>query len=117
LDSGATGYVVLAETPFYLEAGGQVSDAGRIVNEATGGSAIVEGLARIRPGLPRAHRVRIERGTFHIRDLVTAKVAADVRDATRRNHTATHLLHAALREVLGTPVKQAASLVAPVRLR
>jgi alanyl-tRNA synthetase len=117
LDSGATGYVVLAQTPFYLEAGGQVSDSGRLVNEASGATAIVEGLTRIRAGLPRAHRVRVERGQFHARDLITAEVDADVRDATRRNHTATHLLHAALRQVLGAHVKQAGSLVAPDRLR
>jgi alanyl-tRNA synthetase len=117
LDAGTTGYVVLVHTPFYLEAGGQVSDSGRLLNEASGAAAIVEGLTRIRPGLPRAHRVRVERGQFHVRDLVTAEVDAQVRDATRRNHTATHLLHAALRQVLGTHVKQAGSLVAPDRLR
>jgi alanyl-tRNA synthetase len=117
LASGATGYAVLGQTPFYLEAGGQVSDSGRLLNEASGASAIVDGLTRVRPGLPRAHRIRVETGTFHVRDLVTAEVDADVRDATRRNHTATHLLHAALREVLGTHVKQAGSLVAPDRLR
>jgi alanyl-tRNA synthetase len=117
LDAGSTGYVALARTPFYLEAGGQVSDSGRIVNEATGASAIVEGLTRIRQGLPRAHRVRVEQGALRTRDIVTAQVDAPLRDATRRNHTATHLLHAALRQVLGPHVKQAGSLVAPDRLR
>src|SRR4029453_13224465 len=112
-----SGYAALARTPFYLESGGQVSDSGRIVNEATGASAIVDGLARIRTGLPRAHRLRVTAGEMGVRDIVTAEVDADVRDATRRNHTATHLLHAALREVLGTHVKQAGSLVAPDRLR
>jgi alanyl-tRNA synthetase len=111
------GYVALAKTPFYLESGGQVSDTGRIVNEATGSSADVEGVARIRTGLPRAHRVHVTSGALNVRDIVTAEVDATVRDTTRRNHTATHLLHAALREVLGTHVKQAGSLVAPDRLR
>jgi alanyl-tRNA synthetase len=117
LGAGAAGFAALARTPFYLEAGGQVSDSGRIVNEATGSVAVVEGLARIRQGLPRAHRVRVDSGALHVRDIVTAQVDAAVRDATRRNHTATHLLHAALRQVLGTHVKQAGSLVAPDRLR
>jgi alanyl-tRNA synthetase len=117
LPAGAVGFVALARTPFYLEAGGQVSDSGRILNEASGASAVVEGLSRIRSGLPRAHRVRMEQGTLHVRDIVTAQVDAEVRDATRRNHTATHLLHAALRQVLGSHVKQAGSLVAPDRLR
>jgi len=117
LAAGTHGYAALARTPFYLEAGGQVSDSGRIVDEATGAAATVEGLARIQQGLPRAHRVHVTSGELRVRDLVTAEVDADVRDATRRNHTATHLLHAALRSVLGTHVKQAGSLVAPDRLR
>jgi alanyl-tRNA synthetase len=117
LNEGELGYVALAQTPFYLEAGGQVSDSGHILNEATSASAVVEGLTRIRPGLPRAHRVRVSSGQLRIHDIVTAEVDVTVRNATRRNHTATHLLHAALREVLGTHVKQAGSLVAPDRLR
>jgi alanyl-tRNA synthetase len=117
LSTNQSGYAALAKTPFYLESGGQVSDTGRIVNEATGASAKVEGLARIRTGLPRAHRVRVTSGELRVRDMVTAEVDAEVRNATRRNHTATHLLHAALREVLGSHVKQAGSLVSPDRLR
>ncbi len=117
LSTGDVGYAALARTPFYLEAGGQVSDSGRIVSEASGASATVQGLVRIRPGLPRAHRIRVDSGALRVRDIVTAEVDADVRNATRRNHTATHLLHAALRQVLGTHVKQAGSLVSPERLR
>jgi alanyl-tRNA synthetase len=109
--------VALARTPFYLESGGQVSDSGRIVAEGSGVQATVEGLVRIRPGFPRGHKVTVSGGTLHVRDIVTAEVDATTRDATRRNHTATHLLHAALRQLLGTHVKQAGSLVAPDRLR
>jgi alanyl-tRNA synthetase len=117
LGAGADGFVVLGKTPFYVEAGGQVSDSGRIYSEASDASATVQAISRLTPGGPRAHRVRVERGTFAERDLVTAEVDQDTRDATRRNHTATHLLHAALRQVLGSHVKQAGSLVAPDRLR
>ena len=114
---GDTGFVALARTPFYLEAGGQVSDTGRLLGTRPNSVAIVEGISRIGPGLPRAHQVRVESGTLHVGDTVTAEVDPVLRDATRRNHTATHLLHAALRQVLGAHVKQAGSLVAPDRLR
>jgi alanyl-tRNA synthetase len=117
LEDGESGFVVLERTPFYLEAGGQVSDSGTIVNEATGAQAQVVGLARLAAGGPRAHRVTVSRGALKPRDIVSAIVSDETRDATRRNHTATHLLHAALRTVLGSHVKQAGSLVAPDRLR
>jgi alanyl-tRNA synthetase len=115
LTSGSGGYAVLATTPFYLESGGQVSDRGRLT--FAGGQAEVPGVVRLGPGLPRAHRLEHLTGELRVADLVRADVDVDLRDATRRNHTATHLLHAALRHVLGSHVKQAGSLVAPDRLR
>ena len=114
LASGQTGFILLSKTPFYRESGGQVSDSGRIVSP--GGEAIVESVRWVGKW-PRPHEVRVTSGALRVRDSVTAEVDADVRNATRRNHTATHLLHAALREVLGTHVKQAGSLVTPDRLR
>ena len=126
LDAGAKGYIALARTPFYLESGGQVSDSGRIFSTtalpgerpgADGSVAVVERLVRPSQARPRLHLSRVESGTFRRGQIVTAEVADEVRDATRRNHTATHLLHAALRQVLGPHVKQAGSLVAPDRLR
>ncbi|MBW8895900.1 MAG: hypothetical protein JF613_06925 [Acidobacteria bacterium] len=108
------GFLALGQSPFYLEAGGQVSDSGTIVGAR--GEAIVEGLTRF-ANWPRLHAVRVGRGEITERDVVTAVVDETVRDSTRRNHTATHLLHAALRQVLGPHVKQAGSLVAPDRLR
>jgi len=114
LAAGQTGFVALRETPFYLEAGGQVSDVGTIT--APGGSARVAGVVRAGQW-PRAHAVQVIEGRLSARDLVAAEVSVETRDATRRNHTATHLLHAALRQVLGLHVKQAGSLVAPDRLR
>ncbi len=114
LGTGEPGYIALARSPFYAEAGGQVSDSGRIHGAA--GEAVVDGLLKV-PRWPRLHRVTVTLGHIDSGDIVTAEVDAGLRDATRRNHTATHLLHAALRDVLGTHVKQAGSLVAPDRLR
>ena len=115
--SGDHGYIVLPVTPFYLESGGQVSDQGEIYSEAGSFRAVVEGVDKISTGAARAHRVRVLSGSVHLGEIITAEVNPELRAATRRNHTATHLLHAALREVLGTHVKQAGSLVAPDRLR
>ncbi len=116
LEAGSRGYVALARTPFYVESGGQVSDTGRIVAESGAMAAAVTGVLKA-PGWPRLHEVTVELGTLRPRDLVTAEVSDERRDATRRNHTATHLLHAALRRVLGVHVKQAGSLVTPERFR
>ena len=114
LSAGQDGYAVLKETPFYVEAGGQISDVGVISGPR--GAANVTGVVRVGTW-PRLHVVTVTSGTLTTRDIVQAEVTATVRDATRRNHTATHLLHAALRQVLGPHVKQAGSLVAPDRLR
>jgi alanyl-tRNA synthetase len=115
LSAGDEGFAALAETPFYLQSGGQVSDSGRLI--APGGEAEVTDLVKGPHGVPRFHAVRITKGSLSYRDRVRAEIDTSLRDATRRNHTATHLLHAALRQVLGAHVKQAGSLVAPDRLR
>jgi alanyl-tRNA synthetase len=115
LSPGADGFAVLDRTPFYLESGGQVSDTGALL-KSDRPVATVTGVVRMASGGPRAHRVRVT-APLAQRDEVTARVAAEIRDATRRNHTATHLLHAALRRRLGDHVRQAGSLVAPDRLR
>ncbi|HVS83762.1 MAG TPA: alanine--tRNA ligase [Pyrinomonadaceae bacterium] len=145
LRKGEEGEVVLDRTPFYAESGGQVGDVGRLINPPAdaGGTDLT---ASVRGDLKQAtradlkqagradliatvedtyspaqglivHKVKIEKGTLKVGDTVTAEVDVEKRDATRRNHTATHLMHAALREVLGTHVKQAGSVVAPNYLR
>ena len=117
LSEGARGYVVLDHTPFYVESGGQVSDTGRISADDASAEAAVGDMSRLVSLGPRVHAVKIRSGTLKNDARVTATVDIISRDATRRNHTATHLLHGALRSVLGTHVKQAGSLVAPDRLR
>ena len=125
--SGEQGEAILDHTSFYAEAGGQVGDRGwfysddhnTVVAEVTGTYYPIQGV--------RAHKIIVKSppsaksaegwGTLKVGDHVDAVVDADVRLATMRNHTATHLLHAGLREVLGKHVKQAGSLVAPGHLR
>jgi alanyl-tRNA synthetase len=114
LHGGEAGEVVLDLTPFYAEAGGQVGDAGLLKSPHV--SAVVENAFYPVPDL-RSHRVKVLSGTLRTGDVVEAAIDAARRKAVRNNHTATHLLHAALREVLGDHVKQAGSLVAPHRLR
>jgi alanyl-tRNA synthetase len=114
LSEGQQGSVVLDRTPFYAESGGQVGDTG-VFTSASGSVTVSDTYSPV-AGLI-IHKVIVDRGTLQVGDTVTAIVDVDKRDATRRNHTATHLLHAALKEVLGSHVKQAGSVVAPNYLR
>jgi alanyl-tRNA synthetase len=126
LKPGEEGEIILDHTPFYAESGGQVGDRGwfysddhnTIVAEVKGCYYPVQGV--------RAHQVvmksppnenRVGWGTLRVGDKVDAVVNTEIRTSTMRNHTATHLLQAGLREVLGKHVKQAGSLVAPDHLR
>jgi alanyl-tRNA synthetase len=111
--AGAAAELVLVETPFYAESGGQVGDQGELHAAALNKVADVVSVFYGVPGLI-VHRI-VARAPIAVGDSITARVT--LRDATRRNHTATHLLHAALRQVLGTHVKQAGSVVDPSRLR
>ena len=106
--------VILRETPFYAEGGGQVGDTGII--EGPKGDIRVEDTQSPVTGVV-VHRGRVVKGTVARGDEVVATVDGDRRLDAARNHTATHLLHAALRAVLGSHVRQAGSLVAPDRLR
>ncbi len=114
LNAGQTGVVVLDTTPFYAESGGQVGDEG----------ALVSGSARFEVGDTQrikadvfGHHGEVAQGTLNVGDHVSAQVNLDLRAATVRNHSATHLMHKALREVLGTHVQQKGSLVNPERTR
>jgi alanyl-tRNA synthetase len=108
--------IVLDHTPFYAESGGQVGDVGHLLAPgSTSELAHVKDTYRPVAGII-AHKA-VAREALRVGDVVTAVVDAERRDSIRRNHTATHLLHAALRSELGTHVKQAGSLVAPDRLR
>jgi alanyl-tRNA synthetase len=106
--------VVLDRTPFYAEAGGQVGDSGIFKNPRF--SAMVETSTAPIAGII-SHKVRVLSGNLRTGDRVEAAFDGPRRNAIRRNHTATHLLHAALRQVLGDHVKQAGSFVSPARLR
>ncbi|HEX8638391.1 MAG TPA: alanine--tRNA ligase [Pyrinomonadaceae bacterium] len=113
-DVGDEGLIVLDETPFYAEAGGQVGDTGTLFNSNVN-VKVFDTFAPIQ-GIS-LHKSKVEKGVLRVGDTVTAKIDDARRDAIRRNHTGTHLVHSALREVLGTHVKQAGSVVAPDYLR
>jgi alanyl-tRNA synthetase len=116
LNEGDEGDVVLDRTPFYAESGGQVGDTGKLIGSDGSAVALVLDTYSQGPGF-NVHKVKVVKGSLRGGDRVIAEVDAERRDAIRRNHTATHLVHAALREVLGSHVKQAGSVVAPNYLR
>ncbi len=112
---GAEVDILLNQTPFYAESGGQVGDTGRIEGDGGLDVAVTDTLKAV--GRLHVHRVRVEAGELRVGATVRLVVDAARRAAIRANHSATHLLHAALRTVLGTHVTQKGSLVAPDRLR
>ena len=113
LAAGEEGAVILSATPFYAESGGQIGDTGILV---TDGKLFQVGDTQ-KSGKAIVHFGNVEQGELIVGDKVEAAVDADRRQAIRLNHTATHLVHAALRRVLGDHVTQKGSLVAPDRLR
>ncbi|MDX1979777.1 MAG: alanine--tRNA ligase [Bryobacteraceae bacterium] len=114
LPAGAAGELVLDQTPFYAETGGQVGDKGALYRDAVK-VADVETTYPAVPGLS-VHKIRTL-APVAVGEMMECRVDPESRVSTMRNHTATHLLHAALRTVLGTHVKQAGSVVDPARLR
>ncbi len=114
LVEGEVGEVVLTRTPFYPEKGGQASDTGSMITPR--GRGTVEYVFEPVEGVT-VHRVRVTEGEIAEEEMADLFVDERKRRATMRNHTATHLLHAALKRVLGDHVRQAGSLVAPDRLR
>lgn len=114
LTDGQNGTIIVKETPFYATMGGQQADIGYITSEK--GSFKVLDTIKLQGGKV-GHVGVVESGMFQVGDRVTLKVDADNRQLTCKNHSATHLLHKALRQVLGTHVEQAGSLVTADRLR
>ncbi len=115
LDSGETGIVVLDRTPFYAESGGQAGDAGWL--RVSGDAAFEVRDTQKQAGTVFAHIGEVKSGGLHVGDSINAEVDTQRRAETALNHSATHLLHAALRKVLGDHVTQKGSLVEAERLR
>src|SRR5439155_11752138 len=116
IEAGTSAELVLDQTPFYAETGGQVGDRGSLYSAQT--SEKVATVETVYPGVPglSVHRI-VATASIAVGDQLRAHVEDSARLSTQRNHTATHLLHAALRQVLGNHVKQAGSVVEPPRLR
>jgi len=110
ISQGEEGEIILSETPFYAESGGQVGDKGSL-----DGAQVLD-TQRPYEGLI-THHVQVIKDTLKVGDTVRAAVDTTLRDHTMRHHTATHLLHAALRKLLGSQVTQAGSKVSPEKLR
>jgi alanyl-tRNA synthetase len=115
LEQGGRTFVKLATSPFYAQGGGQVSDEGVVESEDGGVVGTVNEV--LRAGEDQAVVLEDSSGSLAVGDKVVARVDRGARQATQANHTATHLLHAALREALGTHVRQAGSYVGPDKLR
>lgn len=114
LESGEEGIIVLDKTPFYAESGGQIGDCGQLTTK-TAHFAVTD--TQKQGGTLFLHKGKLVSGKLSVGQICTAQVSIEQRNATELNHSATHLLHAALREVLGDHVAQKGSLVNPERLR
>jgi len=115
LTAGEEGAVVVNQTPFYGESGGQMGDSGLIVVDEENSALVIDTKKRVET--VHAHMVRVERGALKVGDGVALRVDDSRRSGLRGSHSATHLLHEALRRLLGDHVTQKGSLVAPDRLR
>jgi alanyl-tRNA synthetase len=113
--AGETVRILTNQTPFYAESGGQVGDAGAMISAKGGEGKVVDTEKKL--GALHVHVVEVGHGGFAVGDAVELRVDGERRRATRANHSATHLLHATLKRVLGPHVSQKGSLVAPDRLR
>lgn len=114
VSEGERAFLVVEKTPFYAESGGQTGDYG--VTETISGKALVKNVIKPDPALI-LHEIEVVDGTLKLHQEISLQVDTDSRLATARNHTCTHLLHSALRRVLGSHVKQAGSLVDSTHLR
>lgn len=116
IGAGEAAVIVLDRTPFYAESGGQVGDSGELRGSGSGSVFVVDDTQKIQPDV-FGHTGLLQSGSLKLGDIVTAQVDADARSRAACNHSATHLLHAALRQVLGTHVTQKGSLVDAARTR
>lgn len=113
LEQGEEGSIILDRTPFYAESGGQVGDTGQLTNN----DAEFTVCDTQKANSAHLHHGRVSKGSISVGDKLGTQVDADRREAIKLNHTATHLLHAALQQILGEHVQQKGSLVEPERLR
>ncbi|WP_041536007.1 alanine--tRNA ligase [Parvibaculum lavamentivorans] len=115
VEAGTDAALITNQTPFYAESGGQVGDTGIVFSADGAEFPVIDTMKKL--GALHVHIGKLARGTLKLGDIVEMKVDKSLRDATRANHSATHLLHEALRRVLGDHVTQKGSMVGPERLR